>query len=163
MFSSSLQLKLFIEKVEASFTHIVLSLPPLIIDSVSSATMSISMEASQQVGEHIQSSHTSMPCAKCAKTGTTEHKERLALDDEWEGEVVEEVLDQGILKFKVAWVPTLEPAENLSAEMRAAWEKRKTESGTNRRRTLAKTQPGESGAIRKRSGRSHKVYLYCDY
>ncbi|KAM7192757.1 hypothetical protein V8F33_008218 [Rhypophila sp. PSN 637] len=92
--------------------------------------MSIYIQASQQVGKHIQSSHTSIPSAKCANIGT-EDKESLVLDDEWEGEVVGEVLDQGILKFKVAWVPTLEPAENLSVEMRAAWEKKKAKSGTS--------------------------------
>jgi hypothetical protein len=59
---------------------------------------------------------------------------------EWEGEVVEEILDKGIVKFKVAWTPTLEPEDNLSAEMRSAWESKKAKAAINREQGTGKVK-----------------------
>ncbi|KAK4149741.1 hypothetical protein C8A00DRAFT_37655 [Chaetomidium leptoderma] len=47
------------------------------------------------------------------------------LSGEWEGEIVEEVIDNGILKYMIAWVPTLEPEENVGLKMKEVWEAKK--------------------------------------
>lgn len=120
-----------------------------------SSTTSICLGASHQVKEHVEPTNNPAPLAK--DTRSAEQNGNLTLGDEWEGEVVEEVLDQGILKFRVAWVPTLEPGENLSIEMRAAWEKKKAESKANRQRNGGKIQSKvESSGIRKRRGQPRK-------
>jgi hypothetical protein len=113
-----------------TFTRVISSFEPMVSprpatesetagNSVFSA-MSICL-ASQCLGEHIVK-----PTSEKQEPADSEKQSQLiTLSDEWEGEVVEEVFEEGILKFKVRWVPTLEPEENLSAEMRKAWEEKK--------------------------------------
>ncbi len=45
---------------------------------------------------------------------------------EWEGEIDAEVIVKGTLKYRIVWVPTLEPGENVGMEMKGAWEAKKT-------------------------------------
>ena len=51
------------------------------------------------------------------------------LPGEWEGEIREEVVVNGIVKYLIAWVPTLEPKENVSPEMMEEWEAKKAAAG----------------------------------
>ena len=44
---------------------------------------------------------------------------------EWECEIVEEVIDEDILKYMVAWVPTLKPGDTLSLALKEVWEAKK--------------------------------------
>lgn len=78
-------------------------------------------------------------------------------NEEWEGEVVEEVLDGGLLKFRVAWVPTLEPEENLSAEMRKAWEEKKAKMVRNKPRAAGVRSRVETRSVQTRLGRGRNA------
>ena len=42
------------------------------------------------------------------------------LPGDWEGDIVREVIDKGILKYMIAWVPVLEPEANVGLEMKKA-------------------------------------------
>lgn len=66
----------------------------------------------------------------------------LPLGEGWEGEVVDEILDEGVVKFEVAWAPTLEPGDNLSAEMRGAWESKKAKAAMNRKQGTRTVRTG---------------------
>jgi hypothetical protein len=89
--------------------------------------MSIRLETSQYLEKDTRDLNIGVSAAN--KQDSADHDELVhSHGDEWEGEVVEEVVDGGTTKFKVAWVPTLEPAENLGVEMRKAWEEKKASS-----------------------------------
>lgn len=78
---------------------------------------------------------------------------------EWEGEVVEEVFSDGVIKFKVAWVPTLEPAANLSAKMKTAWEMKKIErksAVSDNRELFMVSGRSEQSGIKRRPDRPRK-------
>ena len=63
---------------------------------------------------------------------------------EWEGEIVEEVIDNGILKYMIAWLPTLEPEQNVGLKMKEVWEAKKAAMlaprGDNKRGSGTKKQ-----------------------
>jgi len=92
---------------------------------------------------------------------------------EWGGEIVEEVVNKGILKYMIAWVPTLEPEENVSLELKEVWKAKKAamlaprgdskcSSGTKKQRVRARSRAkvektgsngGRKGRTRTRSGK----------
>lgn len=124
-----------------------------------SSVISISVETSQDLGGHRRGPNIANSAAEnqgSAEFG--EHGQLLPSSDEWDGEVVEEVFDSGILKFRVAWEPTLEPEENLSAEMKKAWEDKKARSVFNSQQSADGVRSaGKTRGIQKR-GRPRKNY-----
>ena len=119
-------------------------------DSVSSM-LSIFVTTSHYPGEHSRATNLAKSAAEIqGPADPGDHGPTLPSSDEWDGEVVGEVFDRGILKYRVAWEPTLEPEENLGAEMKKVWEEKKAKSVLNRQ---------ERRGIRKRSGRPRKIRL----